>query len=62
MAREKEHQKNKFAAALQGIDIDSNSASDDKFQEVQRRAEAKLSGKSIDELEFQDFGIDFQTE
>lgn len=61
-SREKKHQENKFMAALKGINIDEDVNAKDKFDEVSRRAEARLSGKSTEELEFASFGIDFDTE
>lgn len=60
-SREIKHQQNKFLAAMKGIDLDQSTDQEERFNEVQRRVEAKLSGKSKDEIEFQDFGIDFVT-
>lgn len=40
-----EHRRNRFAAALKGVDLDEDK-SDDKFEDVRRRAEAELAGKS----------------
>lgn len=60
-SREQKYQQNKFAAALKGIDIDAQDDAKSKFEEVSRRAEAKLNGKSVEESEFADFGIDFET-
>lgn len=60
-SREKQHQANKFAAALKGINLDEDNNAKDRFDEVSRRAEARLSGKSTEELEFASFGIDFDT-
>ena len=60
-SREQKHQQNKFLAAMKGIDLDQSENQEERFNEVQRRVEAKLSGKSQDEIEFQDFGIDFVT-
>lgn len=60
-SREMKYQQNKFLAAMKGIDLDQSTDQEERFNEVQRRVEAKLSGKSTDEIEFQDFGIDFVT-
>lgn len=60
-AHQREHRHNKFMAALKGHNIDE--AEDDakaRFEASKRRAEAELSGKSIDEVEFEDLGIDFE--
>lgn len=56
-AREQEHKRQKFAAALQGVDLDENTNKDSSFEEVKRRAEAKLKGVSEEEIEFADIGI-----
>lgn len=60
-AREQQYKKNKFMAALKGVNLDESVNPQDKFDEISRRAEAKLSGKSEEELEFASFGIDFET-
>lgn len=57
-SREQEYRRNKFAAALKGIDLDAqNKDSDSSFEEIKRRAEAKLRGISEEEIEFSDIGI-----
>ncbi len=61
-SREQEYQKQKFAAALKGIDLDEQSGksgSDDtpSFEDIKRRAEAKARGVSEDQLAFADIGI-----
>lgn len=49
-----------FAASLKGIDLRGNNEEESSsFEEVQRRAQAKLAGKSEDELEFADLGFGF---
>lgn len=52
----------KFAAALKGIDLDKDTKKNDAFEEVKRRAEAKLAGVSEEELEFSDIGISIEVE
>lgn len=49
----------KFAASLKGIDLGGNEASEAEasFDDIKRRAEAKLAGKSEDELEFAEIGF-----
>ena len=50
----------RFAASLKGIDLDGGgSEKSSSFEEVERRAQAKLAGKSEDELEFSDIGFGF---
>ena len=63
-SREKEHRHNKFMAAIQGIDLDSegSESAQEKFEKAKRRVEAKLSGKSEESLELGGFGIDIETE
>lgn len=63
-SREKEHRANKFAAALKGINIDegSQNTAKEKFEEVQRRVQAKLYGKSEAALEMDELGLDIEIE
>lgn len=63
-SRDKEHRHNKFMAAIQGIDIDKGQEDsvEDRFEAVQRRAEARMSGRSEIELEFNSFGLDIEIE
>lgn len=51
-------------AALKGIDLDEGSTVDakEKFDEVQRRVNARLTGKSEQELELAEFGLEIETE
>jgi hypothetical protein len=57
---EAEHRRNKFAAALKGIDIDEDSESSSDFEEVQRRVQADLGGKSEQEFVFDMIGIEIE--
>jgi hypothetical protein len=60
-ARDREYRKNKFAAALKGINLDEgNESVQDRFDKIKVRAEAKLSGKSEDALEFDALGLDVE--
>lgn len=62
-SREREHRQNRFLASLQGIDLDDGADSaKEKFEEVQRRANAKLTGRSETEQEFDVFGLEIETE
>ncbi|AXH68753.1 hypothetical protein SEA_COMRADE_38 [Streptomyces phage Comrade] len=57
-ARDKEYRGQKFAAALKGIDLDEKTGNNDtSFDDIKRRAEAKLHGVSEDEIEFSNIGI-----
>lgn len=58
-SREQEYRRQKFAAALKGVDLDAQKggSGDASFEEVKRRAEAKLRGVSEEEIEFSEIGI-----
>lgn len=56
--RDQERRRFKLQAALKGIDIDKEEQdSDSKFEEVKRRVEAKLTGKTEEQVEFENIGI-----
>lgn len=65
-SRKAERERQKFAAALKGIDLDAeNNDTKKKIEEVQRRANARLSGideDQFDNLELIDIGISFTEE
>lgn len=63
-ARKKEHNQNKFMAALKGVNLDEGeqTSAEEKFNEVQNRVAAKLSGKSQSSIEFDFFGLDVETD
>lgn len=63
-ARKKEERNQEFLAAIQGIDLHSNEKNDakERFDEVQRRVEAKLTGANEKQLEFDVFGLDIEIE
>lgn len=67
-SREAEHRRNKFQAALKGVDLDEGTKqeTEDAFERVQRRAQARLRGISeeeVDKLADADmFGLDFEIE
>ncbi len=61
-SRAREYEKQKFAAALKGIDLDeqsgkSGSGDTPTFEDIKRRAEAKARGVTEDQLAFADIGI-----
>lgn len=55
-----EHRRNRFAAALKGVDLDKESATEeeDPFERIKRKAEAELAGKSEQEFIFDMIGIE----
>lgn len=59
-AREVEHNKMKFQASLQNIDLDKGQteSAEERFEKVKRRAQAKIAGIEEDEFEFMEIGID----
>lgn len=60
--REKEERLMTFYASFKGVDLRNNKKQNqDKFDEVKRRAEAKLQNRSVEELEYDDLGIEFET-
>ena len=64
-AREQEHARRKFTAALKGVDLDENSSGEspeERFERVKRQAEALASGKSETEVEFHDLGFGVEIE
>ena len=58
-----EFQRNKFAAALKGIKIDDEIEDTPSYQDVQKRAQARIAaektGKTEEQIEFADLGIAF---
>ena len=63
-AREQEYNRNKFAAALKGIDLDKQNqqSAEEAMERVRMRAQARLTGESVEKLEFDALGIDIETE
>lgn len=62
-SREAEYRQQRFAAALKGIDIDKGEEdAKERFERAKRRAEAKLTGRSEEALEFEVLGIDIETD
>ena len=62
-ARDKEERMMKFYAAFKGVDLDASSKeqSQDVFDAVQRRAEARLTGRDVEDLEFEELGIEIMS-
>ena len=63
-AREIEHDRQRFMAGLQGIDLDKASAksAEERFEEVRIRAAAKAAGISEEKMGFAQIGIAFDNE
>jgi hypothetical protein len=71
-SREQEYRSNKFAAALKGVDLDKHSAKEnqERFDEIERRAHAKLhamrTGANVEQterrIELADLGFDLEIE
>jgi hypothetical protein len=61
-SRKKEHSRNKFMAALKGVDIDEGqqTSAEERFNEVKNRVDAKLTGRSQASVEFDFFGLDIE--
>lgn len=56
--RDQDFQNKKFAAALKGVDLDEPGDKETPtFEEIKRRADAKLRGVSAEALEFSEIGI-----
>lgn len=56
-ARNQRHEDRKFAAALKGVNLDEAQA-DTSFDDVKRRADAKLHGMSEEEYTLGEIGIE----
>jgi len=65
-SRKAERERQRFAAALKGVDLDAETNdTQKKMEEVQRRANAKIAGideSKFDELELIDLGISYEPE
>lgn len=61
-SRDAEYRNWKFHGSIQGIDIGEGETTDaeERFKEIERRANARLTGISEEKLEMQDFGLDFE--
>lgn len=64
-ARKQEHERRKFTAALKGVDLDESGTketNEERFERIKRQAEAKASGKSETEIEFNELGFGVEIE
>lgn len=56
-----EERRNRFAAAIQGINLDEGQ-SDSDFESVKQRAQATLAGRSEEEYTFDLIGIEIESD
>ena len=61
-ARKIEHETRKFQAAMQGVKLDDNNSAKSRFEEIEERARARAQGKTVEELEFSEIGINFESD
>ncbi len=61
-ARDKEQNQQKFLAAIEGIKLDDETDAKTKVEEMKRRAEARIQGKTEEELDFADLGIEIEVD
>jgi hypothetical protein len=66
-SRRRDWDRNKFAAALKGVELDdyptsSNSEAEVTAEDIKRRAEAKIRGISEDEIALEEMGIAYEVE
>jgi hypothetical protein len=60
--REKEDKQYRFQAAIAGAEIGDREEPDADFDAVKRRAEAKLAGRSEEQLHLDELGIGYEVE
>jgi hypothetical protein len=63
--RERQENINRFNAAIKGINIDEDGdtlTAADKVEEMKRRAEARAAGKSDDEFDMNELGLEITVE
>lgn len=63
-AHKREERNQRFMAAIQGIDIDKGAKEDaeERFNAVQMRVQARLQGMSVEQLEYDELGLDVEIE
>lgn len=63
--RKEQHEQNKFAAALKGIDLDKDSKNENqrRLDEIQQRVNKRLYGeKAVEQAEYGEFGLEIEVE
>lgn len=58
--RDSDRAAQRFAAALKGIDLDEETEQESSFDDVRRRADAHLAGKTEAEYDFDMIGIEVE--
>lgn len=63
-ARDRDERRQRFMAAIQGIDLNAGeqTSNEEKFAKAQARAQAYLEGRSQTEIEFGEVDIDYEIE
>lgn len=61
-SRKAQKEQNTFLAAIQGIDLDKGNKTTPDFEEVKRRAQAKLAGVTEEEIDLAAIGIKIEVE
>jgi hypothetical protein len=63
-SRDREHDRQRFMAAVQGIDLDKHAVnnSEDRVEAARRRVAAMASGKSKEEAEMDEFDLEYEVE
>ena len=63
--RREQHEQNKFAAALKGIDLDKDAKNENqrRLEEIQERVNKRLYGeRAVEEYQLGDFGLEIEVE
>lgn len=63
-ARDREERNNRWLAAVNGVDLSQTEGQNakEKVEEMKRRREALDAGKTFEEFEFDEFGIEIEVE
>lgn len=63
-ARERDYRNQRFMASIQGIDIEAGAKEEaqERLDKIKARANAALSGKTEEELEWAELGMRFEIE
>ena len=63
-ARDREERNNRWLAAVNGIDLSKHDqeSAQERVEAAKRRVEAMQSGKTAEEFEFDELGLDIETE
>lgn len=61
-ARKRERERQRFQAALKGVNLDADEGTGETGDAVRRRAEAKMRGMTEEQYELAEIGIEIQEE